>query len=259
MSGSTNCTIRSIVWGMALLCAWATTSPGALRDSVRQQPSRPAPNTAPRYGASVAKSYQPFATALQEFAGTYSAPQAKDADPGCDPVPNGCGPDGFPEILIILLNCPLNLVCLEPACNQHDLCYSNCGEFKIGCDLVFLAEMNGICRSELPLGTPETVLCRSFAFIYFAAVALLGSTAYSNAQDIACACEAAPAQRKRVRVRGLVVAPPYADGDFDLLPDDWEYASGLDVEAMDAFEDPDGDGAVNLAEYIRQTHPWIYD
>jgi chitinase len=45
------------------------------------------------------------------------------------------------------------------------------------------------------------------------------------------------------------------DDDNDGMPDDWEVQYGLDPLADDALEDPDGDGASNLNEYLAGTEP----
>ena len=46
------------------------------------------------------------------------------------------------------------------------------------------------------------------------------------------------------------------DWDHDAMPNDWETAHGLDPHtASDALQDPDGDGAGNVAEYAANTDP----
>ncbi len=47
----------------------------------------------------------------------------------------------------------------------------------------------------------------------------------------------------------------HADSDGDGMPDAWEAQYGLDVNADDSGEDPDGDGATNLAEFEAGTDP----
>ncbi|MHC4662214.1 MAG: putative Ig domain-containing protein, partial [Planctomycetota bacterium] len=51
-------------------------------------------------------------------------------------------------------------------------------------------------------------------------------------------------------VRGIFITIP-EDLDQDLMPDDWENASGVD----DPAGDPDGDGLTNLQEYVGGTDP----
>ena len=51
-----------------------------------------------------------------------------------------------------------------------------------------------------------------------------------------------------------------SDDDNDGMPDGFELANGLDpLNADDAGQDPDGDGATNLEEFIRGTDPFVSD
>ncbi|MBI2432452.1 MAG: carboxypeptidase regulatory-like domain-containing protein, partial [Candidatus Hydrogenedentes bacterium] len=45
------------------------------------------------------------------------------------------------------------------------------------------------------------------------------------------------------------------DSDFDGMPDNFEAQFGLDLAADDSAEDPDGDGVLNLEEYLRNASP----
>ncbi|MBN2230788.1 MAG: hypothetical protein JW779_14460 [Candidatus Thorarchaeota archaeon] len=49
------------------------------------------------------------------------------------------------------------------------------------------------------------------------------------------------------------------DTDSDLMPDGWEIQYGLDPLVDDASEDADGDGLINLYEYIAGTNPLLED
>lgn len=54
--------------------------------------------------------------------------------------------------------------------------------------------------------------------------------------------------------------PGRADTDGDYIPDGWEYQHGLDpLNPEDAFDDPDGDQLVNLAEFLSGTNPRLTD
>jgi len=51
-----------------------------------------------------------------------------------------------------------------------------------------------------------------------------------------------------------------ADADYDSMPDAWELEQGLDpTNAMDAEQDPDGDGLTNMQESLGMTDPFNSD
>ena len=55
----------------------------------------------------------------------------------------------------------------------------------------------------------------------------------------------------------LGLNPLSADSDFDRIPDAWELAYGLNPLVDDAWEDPDGDGKINLFEFLDGTDPLV--
>ena len=184
-------------------------------------------------------------------------PSASGDDP-CAPTPNGCGPSGF---LGFFANCPFNFVCFEPACNQHDICYGTCGAPRLTCDYYFFTLMWGICQGTFPPDSQELQTCGTLAFIYYALVYYFGEEAYNGSQASACSCDpGAPAFSPDVDVpRRLAMEPPFVDDDRDLLPDDWERTVGLSRRDIDSFDDSDGDGLINLAEFIHGTDPFNVD
>jgi hypothetical protein len=53
--------------------------------------------------------------------------------------------------------------------------------------------------------------------------------------------------------------PHEKDTDNDKIPDKWEVERGLDPLIDDSQQDPDGDGIVNLGEYLLNRNPFVWD
>jgi hypothetical protein len=198
-----------------------------------------------------------------------------EPEPGggpCNPVPNGCGPNGW--LSAVVPECPLGLPCFTPACNGHDICYSTCGSDRRACDAAFYRDMLSICADSLAPGGRTYERCRDVAYIYWLAVDAFGQPYFAGGQQEVCACDNAdPAARLAILMKGGrfdgiaadgpirqsgldAPVPPFDDADGDWLPDEWELANGLDpTDPSDAWSDLDGDGIVNLHEFIDGTDP----
>lgn len=184
-------------------------------------------------------------------------PSAMGGDP-CTATPNGCGPSGF---LSFFANCPFHFVCFEEACNEHDLCYATCGANRLTCDVYFVSLMWSICDETFRPDTEDLQTCQTLAFIYFMVVFHFGEEFYNDAQEFFCSCDPGdtPAATNADGPGRLAMAPPFVDDDRDLLPDRWERAVGLNVGDIDSFDDSDGDGLINLAEFIHGMDPFNAD
>jgi hypothetical protein len=179
-----------------------------------------------------------------------------DYDP-CDPVTNGCGPEGLLGLLVP--ECPMEGVCFTPACNAHDLCYVTCGSSRSACDDQFGRDLNAICRERFREGDPHFEHCLALAYIYWQAVVRLGQSFFDEGQISGCCC-AAPEDSSSAVAGRFAVRPPFEDRDDDLMPDGWELEVGCDpTDPSDALVDFDLDGLLNLEEFIHDTHPMRTD
>ncbi len=171
----------------------------------------------------------------------------------CAPSFNGCGPVDF---LGAIANCPFGLVCFEGACNVHDVCYGICGTPQLNCDFLFLLLMLSVCEDDFAPGTEDATQCNNLAFVYYMLVRVFGQTFYEDAQANVCQCSPNPEfAGAGGSDRAFVAEPPFADADADLMPDDWEIRVGLDPTRIDSFDDTDGDGLLNIAEYLHSMDP----
>ena len=151
-------------------------------------------------------------------------------------------------------------MCFTSACNDHDICYRTCGSVKVTCDETFYHDMTSICAGQFEAGSRDSRWCLDLAYVYWQAVVRFGEPGFSRLQDEACAYEAShdqPVRRIRANATVLPSIAPFEDKDDDLMPDAWESLVGLDPsDPTDAREDSDGDGLVNLREFIGSSHPF---
>lgn len=197
------------------------------------------------------------------FAG---CPAQPPADLVCEVAGTGCGPFFLGPAVPLFANCfrirvagEGITICFTCPCNVHDDCYGTCGTIKEACDGTFLDGMMAECAAVLGDG-PEAEPCRNRAALYHALVTAAGDLSFNRAQRLcgepdgkAIRGIAYPQTSSR---DGATFALPYADLDGDWLPDAWEWANGIDpTDPRDAMLDYDGDGLVNLGEYLMNFDP----
>ena len=174
----------------------------------------------------------------------------------CAPTSNRCGPPGLG---FVVPDCPLGVVCFFEACNEHDICYGTCGTSRAACDGEFFEDLGSICSRNLQRGEGGFTRCLSLTYVYWQTSVRFGQGPFDHAQRHACACHevgSKPVVPLDRPVGYAVTITPFDDVDDDLLPDRWEVEVGLDpTNPIDAWEDSDLDGAINLAEFIWDTDP----
>lgn len=193
-------------------------------------------------------------------------PTAPPADLVCEVDGTGCGPFFLGPAVPLFANCfRLRLggervaICFTCPCNVHDDCYGLCGTVKDECDGAFLDGMMAECAAALGDGA-EAEPCRNRAALYHALVSVAGDLSFNRGQQL-CEEEGEKGYTgiayAEADARGAAqYALPYEDLDGDWLPDDWERVNGIDPgNAADAMLDFDGDGLVNLGEYLMNFDP----
>jgi YD repeat-containing protein len=107
------------------------------------------------------------------------------------PAPNGCGPEGGPEILQI------GSVDFTSACNTHDSCYATCNSDRNACDLALWNDTSEMCNNQrnslswwrkLAYGNEDWLGCQALAGAYLLAVDTWGEDPYWAAQENVCEC-----------------------------------------------------------------------
>ncbi len=149
-------------------------------------------------------------------------------------------------------------------CDNHDTCYFKCGQTQDGCDLAFLQDLKNACDiyldDLLSLGCRQT--CYGVAYVYYWAVTYFGEDSFASAQA-ECGCSPlglAGAALSPEEVQEFLGIEFGADEDFDLLPDAWELANGLDpTDGTDAFLDYDGDMLLTVTEVAFGLDPFDPD
>lgn len=105
---------------------------------------------------------------------------------------NGCGSTSFE-----VPDGPLGLANFNPACNNHDCCYSECHKAKSACDQTFQDDMYKQCYIAHPgvgANGPDVfdaialVFCLQVADDYYEGVNLGAGSAYKAAQGDGCGC-----------------------------------------------------------------------
>ncbi|MEM7205866.1 MAG: Ig-like domain-containing protein [Planctomycetota bacterium] len=187
----------------------------------------------------------------------------------CEGEPNGCGPAWLGPIGPALANCfavgltlfTLEKVCFTPDCNRHDLCYARKGVSRSGCDDDFHSDMCQTCESRFSgtLEAAKLLQCKIRAAAYYKAVQWGGQGAYDDAQKATCECleqSASPVRLPPELDVGFAAVTAFVDDDDDFMDDQWELLNGLDpTDPADNLVDLDGDGLVNLAEFMNDTSP----
>jgi formylglycine-generating enzyme required for sulfatase activity len=193
----------------------------------------------------------------------------------CPPMQNGCGAANSSVFTPQALNCfniyslnGVKRVCFEPACNNHDSCWGTCGASQLQCDLIFYSEMSRICLQS-DLDPSELIVCLNIAAIYAGVTSGIGGGILGNfdeAQKAGCECDRMNGQARAMfigdflRAMGVPSPPAVEDADGDGLPDSWEIQVGLNPQDKnDARIDSEGDGLINLLEYVHGLHPFNPD
>jgi len=185
----------------------------------------------------------------------------------CEVDGTGCGPFFLGPAVPLYANCfevesatgPVP-VCFTCPCNVHDLCYSTCGTIKEECDRTFLDSMLEACDNALG-ADPGLDACSNRAHVYALLVILGGDVSFDEGQRIGCV-DTKSSGTKGFFLDGPPFWPrpfqtPFPDEDLDLIPDTWEDAHGLDSRnTSDCFEDYDGDGFINIVEYLHGFDPF---
>lgn len=111
----------------------------------------------------------------------------KRRKPDFEPTYNGCGSKGVTEKIV-----PNRFFAADftPACNKHDLCYSDCYRTKKECDREFYDDLVAVCRQTYSSGWEAIPreLCEIAAWGYYQAVNQFGNRFWAAAQVKGCQC-----------------------------------------------------------------------
>ena len=118
---------------------------------------------------------------------------------GESPAPDGCS---APASLVGDPNNPSGGCSFEAACNNHDVCYSDCSKSRSLCDSDWHEAMRNSCRAclnNIPMADRVQFLadCYGWADLYYTIVFALGGSAYDRRQESACHCNMCPRPGRR--------------------------------------------------------------
>ncbi|GAB6028467.1 Phospholipase A2, group XIIA [Chamberlinius hualienensis] len=99
---------------------------------------------------------------------------------------NGCGSLGVKWEMDLL---PVEQ--LSTCCDKHDYCYDTCNQTKDDCDKKFKRCLYKICEMNKNIIDASSMnKCKGAAKFMYTGTLALGCTAYKNAQNKACLCDA---------------------------------------------------------------------
>ena len=122
-----------------------------------------------------------------------------DSDGGCPgfgikrrksgyvPTSNGCGGAGITEHIVPNSYFNANF---KPACDAHDICYTDCNKTKERCDDEFYDDLMDACRKAYPSWWEVGALasCEAVVHGYYQSVRTFGHGFWVAAQQEGCEC-----------------------------------------------------------------------
>lgn len=95
---------------------------------------------------------------------------------------NGCGSSDYTDAFNKLAN---KITGIKAACNNHDLCYENCGETHKSCDIEFRNVGHSICNKKHDSSVQQR-LCKTVVDDMYKLVRKFGNKAFRRSQEKNC-------------------------------------------------------------------------